>query len=184
MRFSSQYEGAERKLFTLFNAASDNSLAFHSYLMSTHVGQIEVNKLEAGMTLSDKDITKIAFRAHKTNFHKSGIITGKDKAGQRAFKDGKSMEFQRIPDAITLFVFQPCELEKYPIIKDKKSYIEITSGNKNILPPNIQVILAKKQYNWLNDLDTLLEYNVFINPLIFKEQDLDLIISIRRHKNR
>ncbi len=182
MRFSIEFNGKKRKIFRLFNASTDGSLGFLSYLESTHLGEMDIpGEPTTGKTFKISDIKPIEFKIHKANFHKSGVVTSKDKEGKRAFDDFTSIKFDEIKDSANLFVMQLTYLEKYPEIKDNKSYIDLINGNIEILPPNIQVVLAKKDHNVSKYLNNKIENNLFMNKDIFSQFGLDLYVNIRRH---
>ena len=171
----------KRKIFSLFQASSDGSLAFHSYSQGETAGEFDSDSVADGQTFSTRDVEMKEFKLHKFNFHKSGTVTRKDKAGGRSHDDFHSIEFQKIKDAITLFVFQPTFLGKYPVINDKKEYVDLIQGKHEYLPPNAQIILSKKGYNLEDDFKDKVDSTLFVNGEILAQFDLNLCINVRRH---
>ncbi|WP_053975906.1 hypothetical protein [Mangrovimonas xylaniphaga] len=183
IRFCVNLGNSRIKIFSIFRAASDGSLAFHDYFKGNIIGELNSDSIENGQTFLAKDAEFKDFKVHKFNFHKSGTVTVKDKTGNRPNDDYSSIDFRKIPDAITLFVYQLTQLEKYPIISDQKEYYDLIQGNKAHLPPNVQVILSKKSYDLKSDFEEKNDSILFINSSILSQYDLNLCINVRKHSS-
>ncbi len=180
-RFSIFDGNDARKIFTIFNAASDGSLAFHSYSSGKMIGELNSDSVEDGQTFKLSDAEMREFSLHKINFHRTGTVTRKDNMGERSHDDFCSINYKEIKDAVTLFVFQPTHLDRYPVINDNKEYLDLIQNNLEYLPPNIQFILAKSNYDIINDFNHCRDSIFFVNDMILRKFDLNLCINVRRH---
>jgi hypothetical protein len=180
-RFCITHKDHTYKIFSYFNATSDGSIAVHSYLDWEYTGQVELGQDFNQKTINLKNVQKSRFRVHKTNFHKSGLITKKDTRDQRYSVDICGMNFEEIKDAIMLFYIQPTFIEHYPEVQDEKHYIELTMEGREILPPIIQGYLCKKDYDFENCfISEHTDGHFFIDANILSKFNLNLYIYVRR----
>lgn len=73
IQFCVNHEKERKKIFTISNASTDISLAFHSYINADGTGKFISSIPISGQTFKVKDATFQDFKIHKFNFHKSGI---------------------------------------------------------------------------------------------------------------
>ena len=181
VRFFVNHENERRKLFTIFNASGDISLAFHSYLKADRTGEINSNSTLSGQTFKISDAVIKEFEIHKFNFHKSGTGNVKNKINERSNDDFQSIAFDKIKDAANLMVYQPTYFEQYPAIRDQKKYYNLTQGNIKYIPPNVQFILSNKNFNLISEFEKHEDSIMFIHKTMLEPFGLDLCINVRQH---
>ncbi|MBD3311422.1 MAG: hypothetical protein GF349_02925 [Candidatus Magasanikbacteria bacterium] len=184
-RFSITDSSGSHKIFSYFNASVDGSLALHSYLDYIYIGKVDLEPDFKKKKINIGDVSKTKFRIHKTNFHKSGLINGKDKNGIKFSNDDKGMPFEEIPDAINLFYIQPTRINAYPKIQDNKEYIEIADSADNLFPPVIQGYLCRKSYNFEEEFikNKSNKGKYFLDKNILDKFDLNLYLYVKKHKD-
>jgi hypothetical protein len=186
-RFTITINGIRRKVFTYFQASTDGSIAFHTYLPGKYSGQLRLGADFSNATMNLNEMERRDdFIIQKINFHKSGEVTTKSSTGERFDHDKSySVALERFKDGKNDLCFlQPVAWEVYPVVTDQKNYVELTRGDLNVLPPIIQFyvcvddsrILAahakvRKTVNW------------FVDENILKQFGLKLFISVRSHKD-
>lgn len=185
-RFCVEYEGVNRKIFSYFCAANDTSIAVHTYLSSREHGVVhmegDIEKVNNKNIVID-EVDKIEGKVHKINIHKSGHVSQKDKKGNSFEINIKSLEFEKIEDAINLAFLQPTDISAYPEVESGKDYIDLICGNKNMLPPVVQFYLVKNDFSF-DKFTKEHKDGVYVKDAeILKQYDISLILFVRKHKS-
>jgi hypothetical protein len=188
VRFSIYWDGHARKIFTYFRGAQDGSLAIHTYLPQNEESKFTSFEIKgdgwqnARISLDDQHYTR--FAVHKWNFHRSGVTTVKNSKGEYApgaITNGRSFNLQNLVNAKTLASYVPTVLSRYPVV-DNKKYHELTNGDWNLLPPNIQFFLSRKGYEFMNEVtEKGFKGRYFVDRGILHDLDIDLYISVHAH---
>jgi hypothetical protein len=191
-RFSIKMGSIERKIFTYFGAASDGSIAFHTYVdkaySSRASGTLSSSTKEDTFELAidmDNAVRKDEFITHKINIHQSGIIQVKDKQQSRMPDEefDKTLSLANFNDDYgDLGVFQPGIWEAYHIADKDKIYIDLIQGNLNVIPPVISFHVGRDELRLLevykNHKRTVL---FFVDNLILSKFNLKLFMTVVAH---
>jgi hypothetical protein len=161
VRFAVEVDGVKYKLFSYFligaEAAADSSIALHTYFPSTHTYEKRIDRSpsdlspeEGTILLSDYEAEARKFQVNKFSFHKSGVLTRKDKNGTRISDDpdARSISFQSIPDFIRLCYIYPAYYPKYPKVAptEGKDYnIIVLSKESAKVPPITDVRISRNE---------------------------------------
>jgi hypothetical protein len=108
VRFAVEVDGVKYKLLSYFHigreAATDSSIALHTYFPSTHTYEKRIDRPPGGLSseegiihLSDYEAEARKFQVNKFSFHQLGVLTRKDNHGNRISDDpdARSSRFNR-----------------------------------------------------------------------------------------
>ncbi len=182
------------KLLSYFPASSvDDSLAVHCYLRAKSIGVMTLGKdfdqRPINIDKKNLEINQISFDVHKINFHKSGIITEKNKSGESYKMHSHSMSFKQIDEYINLMLIVPTLLDSYPTISEserqKKKFILLDYSELfPETPIKIELYLSSNNFDFQTKIiDRLIKKGVVIrDSIILKKSDLTLYTLITPSK--
>jgi hypothetical protein len=161
VRFAVEVDGVKYKLLSYFpigrEAAADSSIALHTYFPSTHTYEKRIDRPPRDLSpeegiiyLSDYEAEARKFQVKKFSFHQSGVLTRKDKHGNRISDDpdDRSISFQSISDFIRLCYIYPAYYPRYPKVDptEGKDYNMIVLPKESAkVPPIIDVRISRSE---------------------------------------
>lgn len=196
IRFAIEIDGVRYRIFSYFLASKDSSIAVHSYFSSTHTWSkrldippqdLPSNEILLKISEAEKEAEK--FAAHKSAFHKSGILNIKDKEGKRlkGDKDIVSISFERIPESIRLCYIYPTVYNRYlRILKESKKHHNVLKlvGTDKKVPLMIEIRLSKFDFNLSNRLkESYKGFIAFVDRNTLSHYKLDIYTVFRRSPN-
>lgn len=182
------------KLFSYFTASSiDDSLGVHCYLRAKSIGVMtlgkDFDKKPINIDKNNPQIDQVRFDIHKVNFHKSGIITEKNKVGESYKLHSHSMSFEKIDKYINLMLIVPALLDSYPNISEserlKKKFTLLDYGELfPATPIKIELYLSSNNFDFQTKIiDRLIKKGVVLRDSdILKKSNLTLYTLITPSK--
>jgi hypothetical protein len=81
-------------------------------------------------------------------------------------------------------VHQPTHFNKYPAINDSKKYYDLIQNDMQFVPPNVQIIISKKEFDIVSQFEQYKDSVMFIHRKLLEKFDLDLCINVKQHMTK